>query len=435
MAPLLPTLAAGARRLLARAVSAHDAQPPTLSQMGPLAARALLVARDVSSTTADADVDPSKGSIDPHNMNNKAMFALFALIGVVFVVTGIWFFFWAKNGGFYFKETDWDDYKTTVLRRRGPNGTLLSGATPTTDLGGGSIYKDVYDDDGSTEYTGGLTTSHLTGNTGSTLSGITAGPSEPGKREKRRAKREKKEREREKKKDRAARRAHGRKVGEDGVLVDEKAEADAKDAVRQYRHERPARVGGLNKESEGSTWDGSTNPSESTAGGSLLSDRQSTPTTTPTKTRSASKPRSSSKPRGGDTAVPAPAAAGGIRKVYSVADRNAAQEQERIRAEARRLQEKGRASRSSAAASASRNFSFRHGDSIVEEGVGRGSAAAGGSEVSSSSAGGTGSELGTKSYHHPIPGLASSTGDTDIVDYAEERRRKRGTSYRRERRE
>ncbi|KAF3021559.1 hypothetical protein E8E14_013135 [Neopestalotiopsis sp. 37M] len=402
MAPLLPTLAAGARTLLTRAISSTatgeklDERAP-INHLGPLQARSVLLARDDASST---DVDPSRGVIDPHNINNNAMFALFALIGVAFVVVGIWFFFWAKNGGFYFQENDWDDYKSTVLRRTGPNGTILSNATKSTKLGGGSIYKDV--DDGMTEYTGGLT--QLSGDTGSTLSGITAGPSDIGAREKREAKKERKrlekerrEREKEKKKDRKSRNA--RKVGEDGALVDEMAEAEAKDAMRQYRHERPARVGGLNKESEGSQWDGSTNPSESNVGSSLLSDRQSTP-----EKKSA-----------------------GIRKVYSVADRNAAREQERIRAEARRLQEKGRA-----ASRPGRDFSFRRGDSIVEESVGRSSR----SEITSSSyliAEEEESDLGTKSYHHVIPGLSSSQGGTDIVDYADERRKRRGAGYRRER--
>lgn len=409
MAPLLPKLAAGARTLLSRAVNSPSDQveqrsSQSIGQLGPLAARSLLLARDdASSTTTDAD--PTRGTIDPHNINNNAFFALFAIIGVAIIITGIWFFFWAKNGGFHFKEDDWDDYKTTVLRRRGPNGTLLSNATKSTKLGGGSVYKDI--DDGSTEYTGGLTTSHLSGDTNSTLSGITAGPSDIGAREKRQAKKErrklekeKREREKEKQKDRKAR--SGRKVGEDGALVDEMAEAEAKDAMRQYRHERPARVGGLNKESEGSQWDGSTNPSNSTVGSDLLSNRQSTPTNTPDKKKS-----------------------GGIRKVYSVADRNAAKEQERIRAEARRLQEKGRA-----AASSRRDFSFRHGDSIVEEGVNR-------SDISSSSyliQEDESSDLGTKSYRHVIPGLSSSQGGgTDIVDYAAERRNRRGAGYRRER--
>ncbi|KAH6655012.1 hypothetical protein BKA67DRAFT_223395 [Truncatella angustata] len=416
MAPLLPTLAAGARTLLSRAiVSNPDGEQlqqrspatPSINQLGPLAARSLLVARD--DTTSD--IDPSRGSIDPHNINNNAMFALFALIGVAFVVTGIWFFFWAKNGGFQFRENDWDDYKSTVLRRTGPNGTILSNATKSTKLGGGSVYKDI--DDGRTEYTGGLTMSHLSGDTSSTLSGITAGPSDIGAREKREAKKrrkvqekEKRDREKEKKKQRKDR--SGRKVGEDGALIDEEAELEAKEAMRHYRHEKPARVGGLNKESEGSQWDGSTNPSNSTVGSdSLLSGRQSTPTNTPDKKK------------------------GGIRKVYSVADRNAAQEQERIRAEARRLQAKGRQ-----AASSRRDFSFRHGDSIVEEGVNR-------SDISSSTLpliqDNEESDLGTKSYTHHIPGLSSSqAGGTDVVDYAEERRKRRGAGsrgagYRRER--
>ncbi|KAI1853557.1 hypothetical protein JX266_001541 [Neoarthrinium moseri] len=402
MAPLLPTLAASARTLFSRAIhssvdlSQRSAEAESsIGHLGPLAARSILLARDGVSGSPTTESDPSRGVIDPHQINNNALFALFGLIGVVFVAVGIWFFFWAKNGGFYFQENDWDDYKTTVLRRRGPNGTLLSNATKSTDLGGGSIYKDY--DDGATEYTGGLTTTHLSGDTSSTLSGITAGPSDIGAREKRKAKKEKRDREREKKKDRKARKGH---KDEHGQLVDEMAELDAKDAMRQYRHERPARVGGLNKESEGSTWDGSTNPSDSTAGSDLLSNRQSTPTSTPTKEKK-----------------------GGIRKVYSVADRNAAKEQERIRAEAKRLQDKGRAA-------SRRDFSFRQGDSIVEEGVGR-------SEVSGSSywTEGSGSDLGTKAYRHVIPGLSSTgEGGTDIVDYAEERRKKRGAAgYRRER--
>lgn len=404
MAPLLPTIAAGARTLLTRAITSSSEtldERSTVDHLGPLQARSVLLARDDASTS---NVDPSHGVIDPHNINNNAMFALFAIIGVAFVVVGIWFFFWAKNGGFYFKEDDWDDYKSTVLRRTGPNGTILSNATKSTKLGGGSIYKDV--DDGATEYTGGLT--QMSGDTGSTLSGITAGPSDIGAREKRAMKKERRrqdkerrEREKEKKKDRKS-----RKVGEDGALVDEMAEAEAKDAMRQYRHERAARVGGLNKESEGSQWDGSTNPSESTAGSTLLSDRQSTPTSTPDKKSSA-----------------------GIRKVYSVADRNAAREQERIRAEARRLQEKGRA-----ASRPGRDFSFRRGDSIVEESVGRSAR----SEVTSSSyliAEEEESDLGTKSYHHVIPGISSNSqaGGTDVVDYADERRKRRGNGYRRER--
>ncbi|KAI1771826.1 hypothetical protein F4818DRAFT_427996 [Hypoxylon cercidicola] len=459
MAPLLPSLAAHARSLLstarsaaiaARSTSSIPSSPAALSQLGPLAARSILLARDDASASNDNSqnrVDPSKGVVKPQDINNTFVFVLFGLIGVAFVCTGIWFFFWAKNGGFHFRENDWEDYKSTVLRRKGPNGTLLSGATPSTRLGGGSVYKDV--DDTATEYTGGLT--QMTGVTGdtadtqSTLTGITAGASDIAGREKRRQKRERKEREREKKKDRKNReKSSKRHVGEDGVLVDEAAEAEAKAKLRAYRHEKPARVGGINKESEGSQWDGSTNPDSSTSAGSdLLSNRQSTPTNTPTK----------------NDKTPKSSGGGGIRKVYSTADRTAHRENERMRREARR-EERAAAGSSSVR----RDFSFQRArahapnpsvvsssvrDSTIEE---EGASAVGGhdrylpppggwapSEAGTGTGTGTGTEsdVGTKVYHHVIPGLssvASGSGDGSAVsasDYAEEKRRKRGSRHRR----
>ncbi|KAI1768716.1 hypothetical protein GGR53DRAFT_517656 [Hypoxylon sp. FL1150] len=460
MAPLLPSLAAHARSLLSSARNAARSTPniPTsasdaLSQLGPLAARSILLARDDADTSSDdsqTKVDPSKGAVKPQDINNTFIFVLFGLIGAGFVCTGIWFFFWARNGGFHFKEDDWEDYKSTVLRRKGPNGTLLSGATPSTQLGGGSVYKDI--DDGATEYTGGLTQmTGATGDTGdtvSTLTGITAGASDIAGREKRRQKRERKEREREKKKDRKNREKSSSKrhVGEDGVLVDEAAEAAAKDHLRAYRHEKAARVGGLNKESEGSQWDGSTNQDNSTSAGSdLLSNRQSTPTNTPTK-----KDREREKDKDKDKA----SKSGGIRKVYSTADRNANRESERMRREARR-EERAAAGSSSVR----RDFSFQrarvHNPSAVSSSVrestieeesnvgtpGRYLPPPGG-WVPSEAGTGTESDLGTKSYHHVIPGLSPSTlsGSADgsnvgsnvsAGDYAEEKRRKRGSRYRR----
>lgn len=55
------------------------------------------------------------------------------------MAASIWFFFHAKNGGFKWQQGDWDDYKSTVLRRKGPDGKTLSNATKSTKLGGGSI--------------------------------------------------------------------------------------------------------------------------------------------------------------------------------------------------------------------------------------------------------------------------------------------------------
>ena len=389
MAPVLTPL-------LRRAFAAVSASPlpsatvDTGAADGPLGdATRVLSARD----TASSRPDPGKGVLDPHDISNVGFFVLFALLGFAFVVAAIWFFFWARNGGFHFKQTDWEDYKTAVLRKRGPNGTLLSGATESTNLGGGSVYKDVADD--------GKTT--ITESTG--LSGITAGASDIEAREKREEKRAKRQRERDqrkkdKKRSEISSSAGGeydekqqkRRVGENGEVLDEEAELKARDELRNYRHEKAARVGGLNKQSEGSSWDGS-NPTASHTGteSELLPNKQSTPTNTPTK----------DKKRGG-----------GIRKVYSTAERNEDREAERIRAEARRLRDEGRTHR--------RDFSFQRAeatDSLLS-GSGVGSR----SEVTSAE----GSELGTKSYHHSRPEISRAQRDKD----REERRARRG-GYRR----
>ena len=361
---------------LLKRIGGAVAQAFDIRDVGPLKAHGLLTPRSDEN-------DPGKGGFDPHDINNVGFFFLFALIGVAFVVTGIWFFFWAKNGGFHFHNKDWDDYKTTVLRRKGPNGTLLSGATATTDLGGGSVYKE-YKDVGDEDHTTVVSE-------GTALTGVTAGPSEPDKRESRRRRQEKRDQERRKER-------HSRRhVGEEGV-EDDMAEKSARSELRNYRHERPARVGGLNKESEGSAWDGSTNQTQSEISASvtseLLSNRQETPTNSPKK----------------------PSA--GIRKVHSVTtashnERSPERDTERLRAEARRLREEGRSAR--------RDFSYQRAgaaESTLSESL-----------LESSSQAGTGSDLGTKSYHHPMPELREQRRME-----REERRARRG-GYRRGRTE
>ncbi|KAH6626806.1 hypothetical protein B0J18DRAFT_150898 [Chaetomium sp. MPI-SDFR-AT-0129] len=428
-----------------------------VASLGPLAARTILLARD---ETPHENDDPTRGAMRPQDINNNAVFAVFALLGVAFVLVGIWFFFWAKNGGFYFKKRDWDDYKSTVLRRKGPNGTIYSDATPSTILGGGSVYKDV--DDGTTT-TGDDLTTVVSATTG--ITGITGGVSDFSGREKRRKKREQKEREKERRREEKARekeeRKNRRKVDADGVIVDEEAEAEAQKHLRDYRHEKPARVGGINRDADGSEWDGSTNPSWSTmspshAGGAastdagtdvtseLMPNRERTPTTTPTKKD-----------------------AGRIRKVYSTADKNAARENERMRAEARRMQEKGRA----AASKPKRDFSFTHGadetmalrriEEAPTESVVSGSyvsestndysqrekrarsrsrhRSAAVPPIEESEVGSAPSEVGTKVYTHShhIPTAGSSVAGTSVTDYAyaEEKRKKRGGAGARRNRE
>lgn len=421
----------------------RHAQPSDVSVLGPLAARAVLTARN----DAEPRVEPGAGMINPHDINNNAVFAIFGVLGAAFVVVGIWFFFWAKNGGFYFKENDWDDYKSTVLRRKGPNGTTLSGATESTILGGGSVYKDVDD----MTATNDDATTVISATTG--ITGITGGVSDFSGREKRRKKREQKEREKERRREEKHREKEERKrgkearrrVGADGVLIDEEAEYEAQEQLRHYRHEKPARVGGINKESEASEWDGSTNPSHSTASPSgvgystesgstvtseLISHREKTPTSTPTKSRRDGEERRSER-------------SGGIRKVYSTADKNSARESERLRAEARRLAEKGRSQR--------RDFSWQRGsddlalrridegaESVVSESVVTESRAPE-SRIPGSWAEsdiGTSSEVsGHRVYKHSvhIPVSNGSSTPSDI-SYAEEKRKKRGgAGYRRTR--
>jgi hypothetical protein len=362
----------------------------------------------------DSSYNPGAGTTPPANISNNAVFALFGLIGAGFVITGIWFFFWAKNGGFHFKEGDWEDYKSTVLRRKGPNGTTLSGATPSTNLGGGSVvgrkqrlarYKDA-----ETESSIG---------TQSEMSEIKAGRDGRTKREKNKHKSKRRE----------------KPVDEESVvssMLEEDLPPD--DVVRAYRHEKPARVGGINKVPDSSTFDGSTHDSHS----DLLSNRERTPTNTPTK-----------KVR--DDTYTGGSGSPGIRKVESMSGGHSSfwnsgskkktedhEREDRIKAEARKLQEKGRPAISSGG-SGRRDFSYTAGDDAAttisgltadeerrERRKSR-SAKVPGSYADSSVGSEVGSEMsasGTKAYHHPIPGLS---------EYAEERRRQRerGGGYRR----
>lgn len=180
-----------------------------------------LLSRDDSSPTT---TQPSygQGTVDPHSIKMQGLMALFAIIGAAFVLAGIWFFFWAKNGGFVWRQGDWDEYKSTVLRRKGPDGKTLSNATKSTKLGGGSVVGREYTDDGYT-YTDGSYTETAT----------TVTEEKP--------------------------RRHRFKDAKEKLLRRNKQEqwegADDAD-VRAYREEKPARIGGMNREADG-TYHGS----------------------------------------------------------------------------------------------------------------------------------------------------------------------------------
>ena len=158
-------------------------------------------------SNVDPTYRPGLGSRPPESFNNKGYFALFALLGAAMVVAAIWFFFWAENGGFKWRKGDWDDYKSTVLRRKDKNGKTLSNATPTTDLGQKSVV-------GTFDYE---------------------------KRDPEMAE---------------VQSSHGRRHHKHRRSQRPHAEREISDEdLKAYRHEKAARVGGLNRQHDGSHYD------------------------------------------------------------------------------------------------------------------------------------------------------------------------------------
>ncbi|TQS35325.1 hypothetical protein Golomagni_04258 [Golovinomyces magnicellulatus] len=372
-------------------------------------------------------INPEAGTVPPEVIPTKALFFLFGLIGAGFVVTASWFFFLAKNGGFHFKETDWDDYKSSVLRKKRQDGKTLSDATLSTDLGGGSIYhkrdskrlrgSKKRSDPNSKGMNGkkikavkNLEDCSTQASEMSEISEIKSG----------------------------ILRETGRRNHEIKTTMSEvesfsgDIDKAAVDDLLAYRNEEPARVGGLNVESESSTFGGSVTESKITTS-TVPSSRHST----------RKKPKQKKDLR-----------IGGIRKVISVNDGHKSQrakkdetnrvekthidyEKDRLlNSEARRLQEKGRAVQR-------RDFSFKIGDdSLVmtsddeiarrERHERRRAKRRHSSRVTDNSSRlseiqssvGT-SDIGTKSYNHPIPELSILSPRSD---YAEERRRRRNGS-------
>lgn len=221
----LSSLSLSEREALIQGSSPSDLgkRSPT-STYAQLGERDLLAVRNtVPAATTTRHFNPASGSVSPDAFNNKGIQALFALIGASFVLGAIWFFFWAKNGGFQWRKGDWEDYKSTVLRRKGPNGTTLSNATKSTRLGGGSIVGQGYSDhDGAT---------------------ITDMSSEaPVMKEKQRDSTKK-----------SKKSASGEETAKDRKIREVKEaswEGGHDDDVRAYRHEKAARVGGMNRDSD-----------------------------------------------------------------------------------------------------------------------------------------------------------------------------------------
>ena len=211
--------------------------------LSPLTTRALHLAKSLAKRDGQYTNLAAAGSQPAHDLSGPGFQVLFALIGVGMTLTAIWFFFWAKNGGFKWRNDDWEDYKSTVLRRKGPDGRTLSNATKSTRLGGGSVvHGGSY---------GAPTSVGYTDETGTSADMSEMRDAEEGKSR------------------------HGLRGG-DGRRHKKKHRRDYTNDYNDpdldgYRHEKAARVGGLNREADGMYTDYS--PTEPSDLGSNVSGR------------------------------------------------------------------------------------------------------------------------------------------------------------------
>ncbi|KAF2032145.1 hypothetical protein EK21DRAFT_99240 [Setomelanomma holmii] len=192
--------------------------------LSPMAVRDLSIAKTIVKRADDAYKQlAAAGARDPTSLKGPGFQVLFALIGVGMTVMALWFFFWAKNGGFKWRgKQDWEDYKSTVLRRKGPDGKTLSNATKSTRLGGGSVvHGGSY---------GAPTTIGYTDETGTSADINEYRDAEEGK--------------------------GGLRGGDGRTRKDKKGRRENTNdyndpELRNYRHEKAARVGGLNRAADG----------------------------------------------------------------------------------------------------------------------------------------------------------------------------------------
>lgn len=277
---------------------------------------------------------PGSGSFDPNDINNRGILALFALLAAGLVLASIWFFFWAKNGGFRFRKGDWEDYKSTVLRRKGPDGKTLSNATKTTKLGGGSVVANIAQDDDDDSFF------------------IKKGVQPP-----------------------KVRAPRGNKNNAD------------KD-VRAYRHEKPARVGGLNKEADGSynqDPEYSTEPSE-------FSQPTNISPSSKKKLNPFQTPRKKSKPT-----VDTPSSTSSHRPLYPDSTSSTPT---RSRQPSPRKHTPYRHSHTQSQRSSTQSYTNTYTEPLDFD-----------SRYATSEAAETDQSRGTKAYFHPIPGLSSRPGE------------------------
>lgn len=363
------------------------------------------------------------GVTPPQNIPNRFVFTIFGLIGAGFVITAFWFFFRAKNGGFdVITKSHWDNYKKSVVARSVRTGQSISNATLSTKLGGGSIYQSEKSSKSNRSKKTKTHSKHVRGGKNRRQLDMVEGTilSSDMSEVTRFTNKFRYERGKRKHKENSIR------TDMESIIGD--LDHSALDDLIAYRHEKPARVGGLNTESEASTF------SDSVVNGSVAA---STVPSLEYNSKTAVKQSKNIR-------------SGGIRKVVSTSEghqsvqnstvasskskKSYIYDEDRIKNEAKRLQEKGRSGQH-------RDFSFQAGDdntvlssrSNKNQHERRRSQRKPSSKVSESfneaseyNSNFVGSEIGTKTYHHPIPELTASSVASN--DYYEEKRRKRNVS-------
>ncbi|KAJ5949274.1 hypothetical protein N7454_000858 [Penicillium verhagenii] len=348
-----------------------------------------LIARSDSTSTSTSTAKYGQGTIDPKSIKMQGLLALFALIGAVPFGSSSGPRTVASIG----ERGDWDDYKSTVLRRKGPDGRTLSNATKSTKLGGGSVVGKGYSDDGYT-YTDESYTQ-----TASTIM------TEDKPKRKRNFK------------EKILRRRQ-----------DDSWEGEGDDDVRAYREEKPARIGGMNREADGtyhgSDYDSSAPPTHYNR--SDMSEVRDYAYEKPRRSKTKQKRSASgfSFTAGSEDVLSQTTEEHQLRDPATRRDRD--QERE-ARREARRRDRRNAAAAAAAASSApsSRASSPRKKESRNMPGHF--------TEPLDFSSSGTRSEYqysnvdtedsGTKSYHHPIAGLSKGYRRDDRRDGRKSRRR------------
>jgi hypothetical protein len=202
----------------------HPELSPEEAALSPMAVRDLSIAKTIVKRADDVYQQlASAGARDPNDLKGPGFQALFALIGVGMTLTAIWFFFWAKNGGFKWRKDDWEDYKSTVMRRKGPDGKTLSNATKSTRLGGGSVvHGGSYGAESSVGWTEETATNADVNEYRDAEEGKHGLRGGDGRRER---------------KEKKGRRDHTNNYNDPDLGA--------------YRHEKAARVGGLNRQADG----------------------------------------------------------------------------------------------------------------------------------------------------------------------------------------